>query len=311
MALFKKMATVAVSIFILWAVFHSLVIGMAKNGVVVDSVTKKPLEGIYLVRATYSYTSNLEGSYSDHPIIFDTTVTDKGGRFSFSPFVKIKLWLNKADQLYINSAPNYYALDGSSRTLKLNPGYFTDEYSSGFILPTGTTPNKPFNKYIDVNLIPIVSTLGECKDTSECLEKNKNYARACMMMPIRYQKDVCGEFSLKGTMIFKNDKTFGDDTSNDFAECNEKTDDISAALCFNRKQFEVGVMLSESTCSSLTYESARNLCYYIITINSPSNSLCDKITKKPFPDESLSYASDGVSNYKDLCIKERARMYNQ
>lgn len=301
MKIFKKITVVVVSIFVLWVVSHFFAIGMSKNGVVVDSLTKKPLAGISVIRVTNSYTSNLEGSYQSEPMRIDTAVTDSNGRFSFSSFIKLKWWFKKADQLYINAS---HASDDHLSIL--NHSYFIDAYSSGFILPTGSTPSKRFNKYLEVSLAPIVSILGECGGDGECIQKNENYARICLSATD--PKNVCGGFSVKGTMIFKNDKPFGDNLVNDFSECNNKTDDSSGAVCFYWKKN--GTVINEPICDSLTHESSRNLCYYFVAISSPAKPICDKITKKPFPDEAVSYASDGVSNYKDLCIKERARMYN-
>ncbi len=309
MKILNKIILGLFALLILWVAFHFLIIGGVKTGVVVDSVTQKPLEGIHLVRALYYYTSNLEGSYSAHPVRYEATVTDKDGRFSLSPFIKMKMWLNKADKLFINPTPNYYFENGEPLQ-SVNTKYFMDVYGSGFSRNYGMAPDNKFNKNIIVGLIPIVSNISECNGNGGCIEKNKDYARDCLKRSLQYEGKVCGGFAIKGVVIFKNDKPFGDDITNDFAECDNKKDDASSAYCFYTKQHE-NVMFSEETCSAFDFESTRNLCYYFLTIGSSTNNLCDKITKKPFPDETVSYASDGVSNYKDLCIKERTRMYGR
>lgn len=316
MEIFKKILVVVVPLIILWAVFSSLVIGMSKKGIIVDSVTKKPTEGIHLVRKTNLYAHRLYGG-SELTVRSDVTTTDSSGKFYFSPFIKFKNPFHESyrELLYINDPEGYYKNNNSV--------YFGDIYGVGFsngilllkpLQPYSTF--KPFNNYVDISLAPVVSALGECKNDEECLQKNRKYARSCLMWSIRTESFTCKNFSLRGTMIFKNDKLFGEDISNDFAECNKEPDDISSALCFQKGTTSnaVDTVVSEATCSTLTYESARNLCYYTIAVSSASKPLCDKITKKPIAD-GLPFLRgngyDGVGDYNTLCIKERTRKYGQ
>ena len=325
MRIFKKISVLVLSIIILWIALNSLVIGTSKKGVVVDSATNKPLEGIRLVRETNIILPGFHGS-TERTIRVVDTLTNKNGEFYFSSFLKLKspFGATYRELLVINSG-KYYDEKGNFVDLKNNVAYFGDTYGLGFSdglvlrirqpYRQGEVTYKPFNNFNVVNLAPIVSVLSECSNDSECLERNNESARSCIMTSIRTEGSTCNDFSLNGTMILKNSKSFGEDISNDFAECNKKTDDVDGALCFINALSFLNVVISESTCSSLSHETARNICYLNIATSSASKPLCDRITKKQIPDvpplSASRHAYEGVYDYSTLCFKERARKFGQ
>lgn len=328
MKIFKKIILLIVVLLVLWLAFDSLVIGLPKKGVVIDSVTKKPIEGIYLVRQTNVIVPGLEQSH-ERRLRSVVVATDKNGQFYFSPFVRLKfpLFVSYRELLNINySGEKYYDEKDNLLTLKYNTTYFDETYGVGFsdgLVLISRKPYKqvghtykPFNNKTMINLAPIVSSLDKCMGDSECLEKNKELARICAITPFDQPGSsfLCKDFSLKGAMIFKNNIPLLD-VLDDFSACNNEADDTNATLCFTKIVAFSNAVISEPACSILIYETARNLCYFRIAINSESKPLCDKITKKPIPDISPMsadrHAYDGIIDYNTLCFKERARKYGQ
>ncbi|OHA34067.1 MAG: hypothetical protein A3A22_03025 [Candidatus Taylorbacteria bacterium RIFCSPLOWO2_01_FULL_45_34b] len=211
MKFYKKIILLVVGLFVLWLVFNSLIIGLPKKGVVVDSVTKKPIEGIYLVRQTNVIVPGLEQSH-ERRLRSAVVATDKNGQFYFSPFIRLKfpLFVSYRELLDINySGEKYYNEKDNLLSLKYNPSYFDETYGLGFsdgLVLISRNPYKqsghtykPFNNENTINLAPFVSSLGDCNGDSECLEKNQEFAKNCETTPVwQPGSDVrCKNFNLK------------------------------------------------------------------------------------------------------------------
>ena len=162
----------------------SLVIGLSKSGKVSDSVTKKPLEGVYLLHQTNLITPGFEGSHEIR-LRSDIAVTDKNGYFSFPFFMKFKLpfGVSSRELLYVNYYSDAYDENDNFLGLKYNSIYMS--YILGLGLPNNDNllMNQQKRENIQIYLSPIVKNLSDCKEENVCLIENKELLLNCNTTP--------------------------------------------------------------------------------------------------------------------------------
>lgn len=172
-------------------IFKSLVIGLPKSGQVLDSVTKKPLGDIFLIRNTNLITPSFHGG-ATKIIRTATTKTDNDGNFSFPVFVQTKFFdANLIEVLLGTSVGEHLFVNDPSRASNFNYnfGYHTVFYYSrgpyeGLLYKTESNVyNKPFNFRTAVYLAPLVADLKDCQEDEECVARNRELAESCKRIP--------------------------------------------------------------------------------------------------------------------------------
>src|SRR3989344_1194430 len=296
----------------LLAIF-SFIIGLPKNGQVIDSVTKQPIQGIRVTRDIFVYVPCGEFGSSRCGVAKErsTIFTDLHGRYYFPFYLGFKFPFQRHSD-YLNVG--YGAIGGEpigawrSESCEDNTGYIAE--STDKSQPT-VTPIFWLKTNTNFTLAPVVDDKNKCDADSKCLSQNNDKGRWCM-----YNDDDCScvFFHEHGGRILES-------TSNDFVLCNIATDEksnkqvtisseVKALQCFKQSSVYRYEQPTIESCSSINSRFAKDYCFWRVAelTQFADSKVCDGISKEQYTNEELA-ALNKVFDFSDYIYEPLLRHY--